>query len=122
MSRGLRPALARLVSGLYPASSAASPSMSELFVSNLCASLPRYPLPDSAEELEQALLHANEAMPSCLRNADFFAWRGALQMALAQYTNAAEPLEPRLADQPRNLPAAQLDYAQVLFDLVTGNT
>ena len=88
--------------------------MSELFVSNLCASLPRYPLPDSAEELEQALLHANEAMPSCLRNADFFAWRGALQMALAQYTSAAESLERALLINP-DLPAAQLDYAQVLL-------
>ena len=52
-------------------------------------------------------------MPHCLRDAAFYAWRGALQLVLSEPAAAAESLERALLLDP-DLPGAQLDYAQAL--------
>lgn len=81
--------------------------------SRLCPVRPAYPLPGTLPALREALQQADEAMPHCLRNAAFYAWRGALQLVLSEPAAAAESLERALLLEP-DLPGAQLDYAQAL--------
>lgn len=82
-------------------------------VAQMCLVRPEYPLPSTQPALRQALQKADEAMPHCLRDAAFYAWRGALQLVLGQPAAAAESLERALLLNP-DLPGAQLDYAQAL--------
>ena len=79
-----------------------------------CDALPQYPLPKTKGKLEQALATANDAVENCLKHADFFAWRGALEFSLQRYTEATESLERALLLNP-DLPGALLDFAQVLL-------
>ena len=79
-----------------------------------CDELPQYPLPKSQEKLEKALTAASAIAESCLKHADFYAWRGALEFSLQRYVEAAESLERALLLNP-DLPGAQLDFAQVLL-------
>jgi hypothetical protein len=66
--------------------------------------------------LQRLLQTADDALPHCLRDAAFYAWRGALQAALGQHAAAVESLERALLLDP-DLPGAQLDYAQALMVL-----
>ncbi|WP_280188470.1 tetratricopeptide repeat protein [Delftia sp. PS-11] len=83
---------------------------------SLCPVQPRYPLPATGAEQQQALEGADAAMPQCLHSAPYYAWRGALQLVLGRAQEAAESLERALLLDP-DLPGAQLDYAQALATL-----
>lgn len=83
---------------------------------SLCPIQPRYPLPASEAELQQALESADAAMSQCLHSAPYYAWRGSLQLVQGQLQQAAESLERALLLDP-DLPGAQLDYAQALAAL-----
>ncbi len=114
-----------LLAGASPTASAASPAAAAAPVAEmpvhpgqdsapeLCPVRPAYPLPGTLPALREALQQADDAMPHCLRNAAFYAWRGALQLVLGQTQAAAESLERALLLDP-DLPGAQLDYAQAL--------
>ena len=79
-----------------------------------CAAKPVYPLPVIASELQDLLAQLNAQTQMCLQNAAFYAWRGAVLLALSQPAAAAEALERALLLDP-NLPGAQLDYAEALL-------
>lgn len=84
-----------------------------------CPVQPHYPLPTEAAALRATLAHINQQQDQCLRSSPYYAWRGALQLALGQHSAAIESLERALLLQP-DLPGAQLDYAQAL--LAQGDT
>ena len=84
-----------------------------------CPVQPHYPLPTEAAALRATLAHINQQQDQCLRSSPYYAWRGALQLALGQPSAAIESLERALLLQP-DLPGAQLDYAQAL--LAQGDT
>lgn len=74
-----------------------------------------YPLPTARTDL-LALSDRLEDLAqggSCLKDAFFHAWRGAVLMALGRPAEAVEPLERALLTDP-DLPGAQLDLAQAL--------
>lgn len=95
--------------GAAPAHAAGEASQNS---ASACPRQPSYPLPADRSAL-QAL--AGELDPlaldrRCINDALFQAWRGAVLMALGEYTAAVEPLERALLLQP-DLPSAQLDLA-----------
>ena len=79
-----------------------------------CPASPVYPLPVGTPALQDLLAQLNAQAPLCLQNAPFYAWRGALLLALRQPAAAAEALERALLLDP-NLPGAQLDYVDALL-------
>ena len=79
-----------------------------------CPASPVYPLPVGAPALQDLLTQINALTPLCLQNAPFYAWRGAVLLALRQPAAAAEALERALLLDP-NLPGAQLDYVDALL-------
>ena len=84
-----------------------------------CPVQPHYPLPPDRIALRATLTQLDAQQDQCLRNSTYYAWRGAVQLALGQYSAATESLERALLLQP-DLPGAQLDYAQAL--LAQGDT
>lgn len=80
-----------------------------------CPARPQYPLPSTPEALQHALQAADAVMEQCLHDANYYAWRGALQLALGRNAAAIESLERALLLAP-DLPGAQLDYAQALMN------
>jgi hypothetical protein len=80
-----------------------------------CPAQPVYPLPTEAAKLQELSdrLLALSTEKSCLTDAAFHAWRGAVLMALGRTIEAVEPLERALMADP-DLPGAQLDLAQAL--------
>jgi len=79
-----------------------------------CPANPVYPLPAGSPALQELLTQLNAQAPLCLQNAPFYAWRGAVLLALRQPAAAAEALERALLLDP-NLPGAQLDYVDALL-------
>jgi len=80
-----------------------------------CPAQPSYPLPRELPQL-QALAERLETLStqkSCLVDAHFHAWRGAVLMALGRPVEAVDPLERALMGDP-DLPGAQMDLAQAL--------
>ena len=102
-----------LLSGLLSSAAAQSQAVSPSQPLS-CAADPVYPLPLGATELQDLLVQLNAQTPLCLQNAAFYAWRGAVLLALRQPAAAAEALERALLLDP-NLPGAQLDYADALL-------
>ena len=102
-----------LLSGLLSSAAAQSQAVSPAQPPG-CAADPVYPLPVSAPALQDLLVQLNAQTPLCLQNAAFYAWRGAVLLALRQPAAAAEALERALLLDP-NLPGAQLDYADALL-------
>ena len=84
-----------------------------------CPVQPHYPLPPERNTLRATLAQLDSQQEQCLRSSSYYAWRGALQLALGHYSAAMESLERALLLQP-DLPGAQLDYAQAL--LAQGDT
>lgn len=93
---------------------AAQPQAAPLSTPPSCAASPVYPLPAGTPALQALLAQLNAQTPLCLQNAPFYAWRGAVLLALRQPAAAAEALERALLLDP-NLPGAQLDYADALL-------
>jgi hypothetical protein len=102
-----------LLLGLFN-TAAAQPQAAPLSATAACAASPVYPLPAGTPALQDLLAQLNGQTPLCLQNAPFYAWRGAVLLALRQPAAAAEALERALLLDP-NLPGAQLDYADALL-------
>ena len=73
----------------------------------VCPASPVYPLPVGAPALQILLTQINALAPLCRQHAPFYAWRGAVRLALRQPA-AAEALERALLLDPTR-PGAQLD-------------
>lgn len=84
-----------------------------------CPARPVYPLPNNQSSLESLLAQQNAMALSCLKDAGFYSWRGAVLLALRMPEAALEDLERALLLEP-DLPGAKLDYAQALME--TGDT
>ena len=102
-----------LLLGLFNTATA-QPQAAPLSAPPACAASPVYPLPAGTPALQDLLAQLNAQTPLCLQNAAFYAWRGAVLLALRQPAAAAEALERALLLDP-NLPGAQLDYADALL-------
>ena len=88
--------------------------IAQVLLPSNCPVRPQYPLPSTSQGLQQALQATDAMMEHCLHDGNYYAWRGALQLALGRNTAAIESLERALLLDPA-LPGAQLDYAQALI-------